>query len=79
MIEPSREVKGTFTITGELVVNAYLDEWDTGRIDTEEKSGKLDRMLIEEHIDRELKNKGIKAYEIAIATKSKPLFEEEEE
>ena len=79
MIEPSREVKGTFTITGELVVNAYLDEWDTGRIDTEKNSDKLDRMLIAKAIDRELKNKGIEAYEIAIATKSKPLFEEEEE
>ena len=78
MIEPSREVKGTFTITGELVVNAYLDEWDTGRIDTEKNSDKIDRMLIAKAIDRELKNKGIKAYEIAIATKSKPLFEEEE-
>ena len=71
----ARVIKVTFSITGEIEIRDFGDDYVTFRNDGEMK--RFDEKHAKSIIERKIKEKGLDAYEYRIQTKSRDMTEDD--
>ena len=62
-----REIKATFSITGEFITKLYADEHEAPNTES------VNRSIMLQKIDRKLKEKGIEAFDMQMTIKVKDI------